>query len=514
VSGASRMTPSARGPNVQRHPLVLVPLALTLWVYYPITRVFFFADDLLHLARIASGRPLTFVLAPYGGHNYHLRNLVFLGLWHLFGLHSELWYWTVLLTHLLNVWLLFGVLGFLTADVGLACLGATIWGICPLGVGTLGFYSVYGQVMASTILLVVLKDLVRLSAAGTVLTARRALVWYALLLAGTTCFGTGIGAALAFPLVLFLLLPAAWRQPRVRIAYLALPAVALVGYFALKRFYTLFEPMPFEELLHEVLAEHGLLAAPAMMVQLLGFAVAGSTLSYFFAPYQYPNTRDLVSIAAFAVGLGCIAWRGDWRRRRNALAMMALAVGIYSVIAIGRAKMYAGFNTSSVQAAAFLRYHYEATIPIVVLLCLILQQVVPGRLPAVARGFILAAALGVLVVGYLHANSWIDEHAATRSYFRRTAEEIADAAAAAPPGATVYLENGREPAAVVGIFLDIVFPGRAGVFLLLSPSSDLVDGRRVRFIERDPKVLEAWSARPTEPLAKLLVPPHDAPARP
>ena len=33
------------------------------------------------------------------------------------GLHSEPWYWTVLLTHLLNVWLLFGVLSALTASV-------------------------------------------------------------------------------------------------------------------------------------------------------------------------------------------------------------------------------------------------------------------------------------------------------------------------------------------------------------------------------------------------------------
>jgi len=36
------------------HPLVLIPLVLSAWVYYPITLVNFFADDFAHLASIES----------------------------------------------------------------------------------------------------------------------------------------------------------------------------------------------------------------------------------------------------------------------------------------------------------------------------------------------------------------------------------------------------------------------------------------------------------------------------
>ena len=120
-SARQSSTSAAGGQTVRWHPLALVPLVLTAWVYYPITGVFFFADDFYHLGVLTNESNLAWVLAPFGGHNYVLRNLVFLGSWQLFGFHSEPWYWTVFLTHLLNVWLLFGVLSALTTSVSLAC---------------------------------------------------------------------------------------------------------------------------------------------------------------------------------------------------------------------------------------------------------------------------------------------------------------------------------------------------------------------------------------------------------
>ena len=187
MNGAAHIARARADVTVRWHPLALVALAFSAWVYYPITRVFFYADDFFHLSRITSVPALTFVLTPFAGHNLVVRNLAFLVSWHLFGLHAAPWYWTVLLTHLLNVWLLFGVLGALTASVPLACLGATIWGTCPLGVGALAWYSVYGQVLAGTALLIVLDQLSRLAATGAPVPRRTACLWYVLLLAGTTC---------------------------------------------------------------------------------------------------------------------------------------------------------------------------------------------------------------------------------------------------------------------------------------------------------------------------------------
>jgi hypothetical protein len=510
VNGAAHIARPRADVTIRWHPLALVALAFSAWVYYPITRVFFYADDFFHLSRIASVPALTFVFEPFAGHNYVVRNLVFLGSWYLFGLHAAPWYWTVLLTHLINVWLLFGVLGTLTASAPLACLGATIWGTCPLGAGALAWYSVYGQVLAGTILLVVLDQLARLAATAAPVPLRTACLWYVLLLAGTTCFGIGIGLALVFPLVLFLLLPEAWRQRGVRLAYLALPVVTLAGYFALKRLAALLEPLPADEIYQQIFAETGLWVAPTMVAPLVGVGVSGTILGYLFDPQRYPDLRDWAAIVAFASGLALIAWRATWPRRRQALAMVVLALGVYSVIAIGRAALLIVFHASLTWGATAARYHYIATIPIVVLLCDILQEAGRiGWLSALPRRLLLAAGLGVLVASYAGSRFQIDDHPGARRYVTRTAQEIADAVAAAPNGTTVYVENGP-PHREIGFQLENKFPGRAGVFLLLSPSGDLLDGRHVRFIERDPEIVKFWHERPTERLATLLVTPEEA----
>ena len=510
MSPAHQTVSPAPGTTIRWHPLALVPLALTAWVYYPITRVYFFADDFYHLGRLANDDNLAFVLAPFGGHNLLVRNLAFLGSWHLFGLHSEPWYWTVLLTHLLNVWLLFGVLGAFTASVPLACFGATLWGICPLGAGTIAWYSVYGQAMVATILLLILDRLARLGAAGKPLPPRTACLWYALLLAGTTCFGTGIGVALVFPVVLFLLLPAAWRQPGVRLAYLALPAVTLAAYFALRQAAEWIEPLPFSEQVHRASAASGLWDAPAMLLPLLAFAVGGSALGHFLEPEHFPDARTWLTIAVFAVGLGFVAWRGDSKARRAALAMAALAVGVYGVVAVGRANVYTTFGVPLARAAAEPRYHYVGTIPVVILLCQALVQIGRiGWLSAVPRGLLLAAGLGLSLAGYARSSFRIDEHRATRDYVTRTTREIVDAVAASPPGTTVYLENGNTDP-VIGPWLDVFLPGRAGLFLFLAPVDDVLEGRHVRFVERNPRVLEFWAGRPRARLTTLLVAPRPA----
>jgi len=471
--------------------------------------VFFHFDDFYHLEVLRNEPDLAWVLAPFGGHNYVLRNLVFLGSWQLFGFHSEPWYWTVLLTHLLNVWLLFGVLGALTESVPLACFGATLWGICPLAVGTIGWYSVYGHAMVTTILLVVLDRLARLAASGDRLPATTACLWYALLLAGTTCFGTGVAVALVFPLVLFCLLPTAWRQPGVRIAYLALPAVTLAVYFGLRTLSAWIQPLPSSENMHLIAARDGLRDIPPMLLPLIGFAVGGAGLGHAFDPGKFVDARTCVMIAVLVLGLGLAAWRGDWKTRRTMIAMAALAVGIYGIVAAGRAHIYIVFHFPLVKAAAEPRYHYVGTIPIVILICLVLQQVGRiGWLSALPRGLLLAVGLALQVGAYVLSGFHIDQHPAAREYVTRTIREMADTVTASPPGTTVYIENG-DTQPVLGPMLRMFVPGRAGLFLLVSPD-DLLVGRHVRFVERNADIMQFWAERPKTRLATLLVAPSPA----
>src|SRR5262245_45710702 len=106
--------PERAGAPGSRGVLVLLPLALAAWVYFPITRVYFFADDFVHLASIASDSVASFLLHPFGGHNYLARNVVFLASYHLVGLRADLFYWSVLISLLVTVTLLMAVLRALT----------------------------------------------------------------------------------------------------------------------------------------------------------------------------------------------------------------------------------------------------------------------------------------------------------------------------------------------------------------------------------------------------------------
>ena len=47
--------------------LLAIPLALTFRIYHPITRIFFFADDFVHLFEIENEGMQVFLLRPFGG---------------------------------------------------------------------------------------------------------------------------------------------------------------------------------------------------------------------------------------------------------------------------------------------------------------------------------------------------------------------------------------------------------------------------------------------------------------
>ena len=514
MPGPSPVGGERRGARVRWHPLVLVPLVLSAWVYYPITRINFFADDFIHFASIESDPLLDFLLAPFGGHNYLVRNLFFLASWKLFGLHAPLYYGLALVTHLLNVALLFGVLRALTASVTLACFGATLWGTSPLCLGAVGWYSVYGQVLVGTILLLVLGAVGRASVTGVVPPPRTMWSWCALLLAGTTCWGIGVGVALAFPIVLFLLLPETWRRPRLRAAWLALPVVAIGLYFGFRRLYTHIGMLTFQEGMQESLAFTGLGVLVPMLAHLLAFSMAGTTLGFFLPP-TYPSPAAWAAVVAFVAGFAFVLVRGDAPTRRAAIAMIVLGASIYLLIAGGRGSVYAMFKIAPTAAARVARYHYVGSLPTTVLVCLILREL--GRLPvlrAVPAAAALAAGLGIVAYGIASVGITIQEYRWTPEYVQRISESIASEARARPPGSTVYLENETTPRSILGpVMPNYLFPGRAAVFVV-THGSDEVEGRAVRFIERDVESRSFYAQRPHTRLARLIVGPDEVPDAP
>ena len=291
-------------------------------------------------------------------------------------------------------------------------------------------------------------------------------------------------------------------------AYLALPVVTLVVYFAFRRLYPLIEPLTVAEQFQEGVARGGIGSAPAMLLELLRFSVAGSVLGYF------TRTMAGMAVAVYAALLGVLAWRGSWRTRRVALAMALVVVGMYGLIAVGRASMYAAFKIPPRAAAATLRYHYAGTIPVTILLALALQQVGRlGPLRSVPRPLAVAALLLLAGWGYERAGSPVPlRHEDAREYFLRTMLDVTTRVRATPPGATVYLENLETPRYVLGPGLSPHdFPGRAAVFFLAT-GTDTLEGHPVRFIEHGEDVLTYWRARRRDRFPRLLVPPESVPA--
>ncbi len=136
--------------------LLLLPLAFSAFVYRRLTHVYFFADDFLNLFRIVNDDLVQYLLLPHGGHLLATRNALFFAFYWAFGMRAEYWFWVVLITHLVNVYLLFRTIRWLTGSARLAAFGAALWGTCPVQVGALGWYSVYGQVVVGSILLLLL----------------------------------------------------------------------------------------------------------------------------------------------------------------------------------------------------------------------------------------------------------------------------------------------------------------------------------------------------------------------
>jgi hypothetical protein len=483
-----------------------IPVAMTVWVYWPLTRSWFWADDFVNMASIANDGFFRFVLRPFGGHNLLVRNAIFYTWWQLFGLHAAPYFWMVLLTHLLNVWLMFRLLRILTSSATLACLGATLWGASPIAVGTLGWYSVFGQVVVGTMFLVVLRRLAELSRADAPVPARTAWTWYALLLLGTLCFGVGLGIALAFPVALFVMLPGAWRQPRVRVAYLALPIVTVVLYVAFRHLYPLlFEPLPFEELTSQPAGVRDLPSVLAGVWNLVCFAASEYPRGFFWAGKTYPDRASPIALTLAGAGIVVLVWRGDPRERRAAVALASLSVGIYFAIALGRTWLL-----PLPRMAAQLRYHYVAAIPIVTVLCMSLQEVGQiGPLRRVPRVPLLLATLALFGWGRARSPFHVDLNVGPRVAVESGLRTIAGKVGLVPPGGTAYLENGANTKVLLGpVMPNIDFPGLAAIFLI-THDDDQVDGRTVRFVERDPAVLAHYRLRPESRLARLLAAPGD-----
>jgi hypothetical protein len=481
---------AAPAPTTRRAALGVAAVALAGAVWAPLLGNFFRADDFVHLLAIANGEPLRFLLGQTGGHAYLARNAVFWASTWAFGPHPAPFFATVLATHLVNVALVFALVARLAASARLAFLVAALWGTMPLNEGTLGWYSVYGQVLLTTVVLGLLLRVTGRARHGAAVPLAEVAIWYATMLLATTLFGVGIGMAIVLPVAITLVLPAGRLPAPARRLLFTLP-LAVVGLYVVLSWLSRLTGEPVGALQAYTL-RHGLGWPPILMlVRLLASGIADLLGSFWCLGGACAAAPALV--AAYVGLVGATLLLSPASRQRAITALALLAVAGYGMIALGRGAL--GIPASEP------RYHYAGT----ALLALVLGAAAGGvaaRLPGGRRADLVVAAVVALGALAFFRSGWrIDHFAVDRDVTTRALATIQAAIDAAPPGQPVYIRN-RPYRTPSGIIILRDFPGWAGLFAIFQPGN-VVRGHRVFFVARD--AAELALARPGTRLGELLV---------
>jgi hypothetical protein len=396
----------------------------------------------------------------------------------------------VLLTHLLNVALLFRLVHRLSNSAHAASLAAALWGVCPVHAGTLGWYSVYGQVLATTFLLILLNHAAPVATENRRLPRSALITWPALLLAASTSFGIGIGITLVAPLVLYLILPRSSQRTRICLALAALAlAMPLLYRGALALYDWAFGPT-IEGLVAAIGLEHRALSwqQAKMMGLMFSYGLTSLVLGFFIQVGRFPETAAWITVPVFLALLSIVFVGSKASTRRTLLAFLALAGGCYFIIAQGRSHFFRG---DLLIGASQLRYQYAASLPIAVLVGILAARCCRLlRLNSFVRWTLLIAWTALLIGSYRLAPPALEVSTNQERETRAVLSTVRSQVAAAPPGSAVYIEN--QPFRSVGPMLQDPrsgFPGWAGVYTIFFPTN-VVDSRRVYFVVRDSATLE------------------------
>lgn len=482
---------------------VALPLILTAVVYGPLLGNYFLSDDFLNLFQIRDLPLLDYLLTLHGGHILVTRNAFFALCSAAFGTNPLPYFALALATHLLNVWLLWRVLRQLTASARAAAFAAALWGTAPLNAGSLGWYAVYGHVVAATAILVVLTQVLDAAAAGAPPSRARRALWYLLALAAATSFGVGIGMAMALPAVIVLLVPR-WRSwsrlPPLATLVVVVPALYL---WLTGRARVPSEPSATAAYLSAALQRA--VDLPRMLFHLIGYSGERLVLGYLPLPTRYPSPLGYAIGGVLLAATVAVVVRSSAAARRQMLAAWLLTVACYGMIVAGRV---AFFHTSFGDIVAQARYHYAGGMALGLVIGIALGRAGDRGWP---RAWMKTAALVAWALATVVAYGFsppFDHNQEARQQAAAAAGWMRSRIRSAPPGAPVYLFNrpfaGLPPAWVPAS----EFPGWAGLFTIYFPDN-VVDGRRVFFVELNPGVIAAH--RQGRRTATLLVPPGEVP---
>jgi hypothetical protein len=496
---------------------------LAVLVFSYVVNLDFYLDDYLHLYRLTNGGYLRLVLPPHAGHAMLTSNTVFFALYRLFGTAASNWFIVLLLMHAINTLLLFRLLHAWTARAVLAGLLTALWAVSPINQGVLSWLANYGHVLVATFILWILGDIARLPDRGIAsLSAGVRVRWLVLLFAAATSWGFGLGIALASPVAAFWLLRPFGNRRKVVLAcagnLVAVGMLYMLGRWTTVRYWGA------EAISYDVAPLVPQLEAAARFIRLAGSTfldlVGYGLATLLLGPVAIEGRQWLgpwvwlfsVALAAAAAALAGIA---EPRRRDLVLALAVLVVGCYS-----GAALVGALRTLAVPGVVFSyglegRYHYVGpallTSLLGVLLAIVLDRWRRLAAPCYAGLTIWLAtaapwywsARDNLVGGHRRSPNWERQSAALLKRIRVSVQDH-------PVGVNVYFENQSAPLPFLGNVPQ--FPGLAAMFVVMDVG-DVIAGRHVRFVERDPELLRFLESHGGR-IATLIAGPEEVPGKP
>jgi hypothetical protein len=453
-------------------------LMASAWTWRPLLDRVLIDDDYMLLFQLRNRYALEAVLQPTAGHPSVIRNGVALVLDHLVGPNPRALFAVVLLTHLVNVSLLYALVLSITRNALLAFAGSLAFGVSPVAGGALGWYAVYGHVLATTAVLAALLWAARLAPDHSPSARETAVVLVAALIA-TFCFGVGFGMALALPFA-FVLLRAA-RAGQVGWLVVVVPVVVMVSAWTASWLSTT-PPAPEGISALQILANQGW-RIPGFLFDLVGYGFLRFTTGALPLPHDAPIAIRAGCLAAIGVALAAL-WRAgeSWRRWIGVAALLLL--GGYGAVALGR---FPFWSFEAPVAATWTRYHY-ATLPFFSLVLVI----VLGTFSRRWRNALAIAWVATLVLAQIAWPPRLPSDAVARVESDRLRAWISARINQAPPGEDVVFSNRLFHGAVSPAVPLNAFPGTAGAFVVYYPDN-VVNGHRVRFAERNPEIIEWYS---------------------
>jgi hypothetical protein len=493
---------SARGARVADVAGLVAALGVAAAAYGTIVFNYFHGDDFLNLEMIVNNSFWFYVLQPFGGHVLLGRDAVF-WITHAFaGTRASAYFASALAIHLVNVALVYLAARRLGCAPALSALVAGLWGAAPVQEGTLGWYSAFGMALASVPLALLLLVASTAHPAGERRFGRREWWTYAgLALVAAATFGVGLGIAMALPFAVRILVGPRVFGRAFWVRGCVLIVTTAIGYFLVHQLY--------DRLYHED-AESGLYAIvgglrfwwipPRMLAHLLLVAPIALVGGHLVPIAAYPSPGSIALSAAVWVLVASAVVAGSEPTRRYVGFALALMLGTYGMIALGRAVLAAILSNAPAFGALQARYQYAPTMCLALVLAVAMREM-GERLGLGPRVWWSTFAIATIAntAAALHHGWRIDHFEVDRLETKRARVEISAALARARPDEPAYVVNRLfAPAGLSSLY----FGGLAGVYTIFFADDP---AHPIYFVESNEELRRR--IRPGTRLARVIVAP-------